>query len=173
MKEILRTDRLILRTWRLDDAEALFEICRDPEVMLHIGTGQPYQSVEEAQRFLGWAEAYQNENGFCRWAVIEKVSQKIIGSCGFARLEETGEIELGYLFARQSWGKGYATEAAAACLRYGFEQLNFTKVIALTDLEHTASQRVVERIGFTCLGIKSYGGEANMVYVAVDSEKES
>jgi ribosomal-protein-alanine N-acetyltransferase len=70
---------------------------------------------------LNWAAAYQNENGFCRWAVIEKSSGKIIGSCWFAR-RKMNDVELGYLFAREVWGKGFATEAANACLQYGFEK---------------------------------------------------
>ncbi|MDQ3323286.1 MAG: GNAT family N-acetyltransferase [Acidobacteriota bacterium] len=168
MKEILQTDRLIIRTWVFNDADALFEICRDSEVMLHIGTGEPYKSIDEAYQFLNWAVSYQKNNRFCRWAVIEKANRKIIGSCGFARLENSGEIELGYLFARNEWGNGYATEAANACLRYGFEQLGFTEVIALTDLKHTASQRVVEKLGFICRGIENYNSENNMVYVAVN-----
>jgi ribosomal-protein-alanine N-acetyltransferase len=171
MKEILQTDRLVIRTWIIDDADALFEICRNPEVMLHIGTGKPYQSVDEAYRFLNWAVSYQKENKFCRWAVIEKASRRIIGSCGFARLENSGEIELGYLFARNEWGNGYATEAANTCLRYGFEQLEFTEIIALTDLKHTVSQRVVEKLGFICRGIENYNSESNMVYVATNPRK--
>ena len=157
----------------LDDAAALFEICRNPEVMLHIGAGKPYQSVNEAYRFLNWAVSYQKDNGFCRWAVIEKASQKIIGSCGFARLENSGEIELGYLFARNEWGKGYAVEAAGACLRYGFDQLGFAEVIALIDPEHIASQRIVEKLGFICRGIKNYGGEDDKIYVAINPQKET
>lgn len=170
MKEILQTDRLVLRAWLPDDAEALFEICSDAEVMQHIGTGKPYRNIEEARRFLSWAAAHQKENGFCRWAVIERVSRKIVGSCGFARLAGSKEIELGYLFACRAWGKGYATEAAEACLLYGFERLGFTEVIALTDPGHVASQRVVEKIGFTRHGIRQYDGEDNMVYAAVKSE---
>lgn len=171
MKEILQTERLLIRTWAVDDTEALFEICRDSKVMQHIGTGKPYESKIEAQRFLNWAASYQEENGFCRWAVVERSSQKIIGSCGFARLENSGDIELGYLISHQMWGKGYATEAANACLRYGFEQLGFAEVVALTDPEHFASQRVVEKLGFICRGIENYGGENNMVYFAANPDQ--
>lgn len=170
MGEILQTERLLLRTWEPDDAEALFELCSDAEVMLHIGTREPYRNVEEARRFLKWAVDYQKENGFCRWAVVEKAGGEIIGSCGFARLEGGGEIELGYLFARHAWGKGYATEAAGACLRHGFERLGFTEVIALTDPGHLASQRVLEKLGFTCHGIKQYDGEDDVVYVKAKTE---
>ncbi|MBC7910412.1 MAG: GNAT family N-acetyltransferase [Pyrinomonadaceae bacterium] len=168
MMKLIETGRLTLRAWTLDDAEALFEICRDAEVMLHIGTREPYRNLDDARRFLRWAADYQEQHGFSRWAVVEKASQSVIGSCGFARLESTGEIELGYLLARRVWGLGYATEAAGACLRYGFDTLKFTEVIALTDPEHTASQRVLEKIGFTCQGLKEYDDDEDMVYLATN-----
>ncbi len=168
MMNLIETGRLALRTWTLDDAEAMFEICRDAEVMLHIGTREPYRNLEDARRFLRWVIGYQEQHGFSRWAVVEKASQSVIGSCGFALLESTGEIDLGYLFDRRVWGHGYATEAAGACLRYGFDTLNFTKVIALTDPGHTASQRVLEKIGFVCQGLKEYDGDEDMVYVATN-----
>lgn len=166
-KNILETERLILRPWRLADADVLFEICRNAEVMLHIGNRKPYKIVADAVKFLEWAAAYQNENGYCRWAVIEKSSGKIIGSCGFARLQNE-EIELGYLFAREVWGNGFATEAAADCLKYGFEKLNFEKIVALTGVGHTASQKVLKKTGFTERGIEKCGEEENMVYEAVN-----
>lgn len=171
MTKILETERLILRTWRYEDADALFEICRDAEVMLHIGDRKPYETVEKAKEFLNWAIPYQLENGFCRWAVIEKSSGKIIGSCGFAR-REIKEVELGYLFARQSWGKGFATEAAGACLEYGFRNLGFEIVIALTDVDHIKSQRVLEKIGFAQRGIEENpGNEKDLVFAATNHSK--
>jgi ribosomal-protein-alanine N-acetyltransferase len=168
-KIILETERLILRPWKLEDADAMFEICRDSEVMLHIGNRKPYESVEDAVKFLDWAISYQKKNGFCRWAVVEKSSGKIVGSCGFFRLKNDDK-ELGYLFAREVWGKGLATEAAGACLRYGYEKLNFTKIIALTDVAHFASQKVLEKIGFTPRGIEKYfDEEEDMVYEFVSA----
>lgn len=161
--QILETERLILRTWTYEDADELFEICREPEVMLHIGDRKPYESVEKAKEFLNWAVSYQKENGFCRWAVIEKSSGKIIGSCGFAR-REMEEVELGYLFAREKWGKGFATEAASACLKYGFENIGLTKIIALTDIDHVKSQKVLEKIGFTPRGIEKTDDGDDLVF---------
>ena len=131
--------------------------------MLHIGTRQPYKSVDEARAFLDWAIAYQTENGFCRWAVVEKSNEKIIGSCGFARRKRE-HIELGYLFAREVWGNGFASEAAQACVEYGFERLGLTKIIALTDVDHFASQRVLEKIGFRRRGIEKYEDDEDMVF---------
>jgi [ribosomal protein S5]-alanine N-acetyltransferase len=166
MSIILETGRLILREWTLDDAAALFEICRNAEVMRYIGTGKPYKTPDEAEKFLDWAVAYQKENGFCRWAATEKSSGKIIGSCGYAYPHDTPEVELGYLFARDVWGKGFATEAAGACLDYGFEKLAFREIIAITDLENVASQKVLEKIGFTRRGIEKIDGEDNVIYLA-------
>ncbi|HEX8248450.1 MAG TPA: GNAT family N-acetyltransferase [Pyrinomonadaceae bacterium] len=166
MNIILETERLVLREWTLDDAPPMFEICRDAEVMRYIGTGKPYKTLDEAEKFLGWAVAYQKENGFCRWAAIEKSSRKIVGSCGFAYTHEMPEPELGYLFGRAVWGKGFATEAARAVLNYGFEKLGFREIIAITDLENTASQRVLEKIGFTQRGVEKIDGEDNLIYLA-------
>jgi RimJ/RimL family protein N-acetyltransferase len=170
MTKILETERMTLRTWTYADADALFEICKDAEVMLHIGDGKPYESVEKAREFLNWAVPYQKKNGFCRWACVERSSGKIIGSCGFAR-REMEEVELGYLFARESWGKGYATEAARACLKYGFDKIGFTKLIALTDVDHEKSHRVLEKIGFTRRGIEKMDDGDNLVFEITDSSK--
>lgn len=166
MNIILETERLVFREWTLDDTPALFEICSDADVMRYIGTGKPYTTPDEAEKFLQWAVAYQKENGFCRWALIEKASGKIMGSCGFAYPHGMPEPELGYLFHRAFWGKGFATEAARACLNYGFEKLGFREIIAITDLENTASQRVLEKIGFAQRGVEKIDGEDNLVFLA-------
>ncbi|MGI9056746.1 MAG: GNAT family N-acetyltransferase [Pyrinomonadaceae bacterium] len=163
MGKILETERLILRTWTYADAERLFEICSDAETMLHIGDGKPYESIERAKEFLNWAIPYQLKMGFSRWAVVEKQSGEIIGSCGFARLE-TAEIEFGYLFARQVWGNGFATEAAQACLKYGFEEIGFEKIVALTDLDHEKSQNVLRKVGFYERGIEKTEDGDDLVF---------
>lgn len=170
MTKILETNRLFLRSWTLADNERLFEICTDADVMRYIGTGKAYKCISQANEFLNWAINYERENGFCRWAVIEKASGEIVGSCGFARPHGTSEIELGYLFAREHWGKGFATETAKSCLRYGFEKLGFREIIAITDPANSASQKVLEKIGFLKRGIEKFQGEDNLIYIAENSE---
>ena len=171
MGKILETERLILQTWTYDDAERLFEICSDAETMLHIGDRKPYETIEKAREFLNWAVPYQLKMGFCRWAVVEKKSGEIIGSCGFAFRDMT-EVELGYLFARQFWGKGFATEAARAALRYGFEKIGFEKVIALTDPDHEKSQNVLRKIGFHERGIeKNEDGDDDLVFEIINQSR--
>ncbi len=163
MGKILETERLHLRTWTYADAERLFEICSDAETMLHIGDREPYETIEKAREFLNWAVPYQLKMGFCRWAVVEKRTGEIIGSCGFAS-RDLEEVELGYLFAREAWGKGFATEAASACLRYGFEEIGFKKVVALTDLDHEKSQNVLRKIGFRERGIEKTDDGDDLVF---------
>lgn len=167
--KILETNRLILRTWTQLDADALFEIMRDARVMRYLAGGKPF-TREKVVEFLIWAEKYQGENGFCRWKVIEKASGETIGSCGFARPHGTAEIELGYLLAQKHWGKGFATEAARAVKRYGFVKLRFREIIALTDSENTASQKVLEKIGFARRGVEVRDGEETLVFLAKNPE---
>lgn len=169
MAKILETERLTLRHWESNDAKRLFEICCDADVMLHVGDGKPYENIDRAEKFLNWVALYQKEHGFCRWAVIEKDSEKIIGSCGFARLEN-GEIDLGYLFAKEVWGNGFATEAARACLMYGFEKLKFAKIIAMVDIEHIPSQKVLEKIGFIKQRIEKTETGDDLIFEITDQD---
>jgi len=150
MTIILQTERLIVRTWSPDDAKDGFRIWSDPEVMRYVGaTGQPHASIEETRALLGRLIAHQKLHGFGFWAVVEKESSQLIGSCGMGYQRDGGlPIEFGYTLARSHWGRGYATEAGRACLRYAFENLRLTKLSASVDSRNVASQRVLEKIGF-------------------------
>lgn len=158
-----------MQVWTQADSDALFEIMRDARVMRYLANGLPY-TFEQVKEFLIWAENYQAENGFCRWKVIEKASGEIIGSCGFARPQDMNQPELGYFLAQKHWGKGFATEATTACKLYGFGKLGFREIIAITDLENTASQKVLEKIGFAKKGVGSFRGEETLVYLATNPE---
>lgn len=149
MTTILETARVILRTWTLADADDGFRLWSDPEVMRYVGTGQPNESVEQTRGWLGRMIAHQEQHGFCFWAVVEKESNRLIGSCGMAhRLDGGPLMDFGYTLARSHWGRGLATEAAAAALRYAFEQLRLPELVASVDSRNIASRRVLEKIGF-------------------------
>lgn len=167
---ILETERLFLRKWTSADCGALFEILRDAEVVRFIADGKPF-TWEKVREFLAWAETYEQANGFCRWKVVERSSGETIGSCGFARPHDTDEIELGYLFAQKAWGRGYATEITDAATAYGFKKLGFREIIAITDVENTASQKVLEKIGFRRRGIEIICGEESLVFIKKKSDE--
>jgi len=148
MAIILETERLILRTWLLNDLKDFFEIYGDEEVWRFVDPKGVFKDEASARRVLQKGIAYQVEHGFCHWATVEKSRGRIIGACGFNLFEGGPRLELVYHFARLFWRQGYATEAARACLRYAFERLEAPMVVASIDKQNTASRRVLEKIGF-------------------------
>jgi len=146
MQIILETERLLLRTWQSDDAADAFAIWGDRDVMRYVG--QPLGDLRAAQRTLERAAAAQDLHGASLWAVVEKVSGEIVGACGFHFEAEGPEFELAYHFKPGHWGRGFATEAAQACVLYASETLHATKVIAGVKTGNVASLRVLEKVGF-------------------------
>lgn len=155
---MLETERLILRPFAEKDTEAVFALRQDAEIMRYIREPQKTRAETESWIKLVSSRWESEKIGFC--AVIEKASEDLIGWCGLWRLKETGEIEIGYAIDRKFQAKGYATEAAEACLAYGFGQLNLAKIVAVTRPENFASRRVMEKLGMRFDGLgKFYGAK--------------
>jgi [ribosomal protein S5]-alanine N-acetyltransferase len=154
---VLETERLIVRRWREVDAEGFFSLVSDAEVMRYIGDGRPWLEMKATHEWLAQTIAGYREQAYGRWAVVERATGRVVGSCGYGAPEIPAEIELGYLFARDVWGRGYATEAARACLAYGFDRLGFKEVGAGVAFGHAASCRVLEKIGFVYVGPHCFG----------------
>ena len=166
MTVILETPRLLLRTWTLDDAEAAFAFYGDPEVMRFLG-GVTHRDVAETRGVLaGRAMAHQALHGFSLWATVERATGRLVGACGLKFLEGGMNIEVGYHFARAVWGRGYATEAAAASVGYGFERLCLRRILGVVDPANHASQRVLEKVGLTYQGTGRYYNTDAKVYSA-------
>ena len=142
---LLETDRLILRMWRNEDFAAYEKMCADPEIMKYLG-GRTFDRLE-AWRHMAFLVGHWQLLGFGHWAVEEKESGKFIGRLGFLNPEGWPGFEIGWTLAREAWGKGYATEAAAACLDYGFEKLRFRDVYSFTSVLNKSSERVMQKIG--------------------------
>jgi ribosomal-protein-alanine N-acetyltransferase len=142
----IETRRLRLRGFTKDDLDALAAIYADPDVMRYMPGAKPVPR-ERVAASLGRMIAYWQEHGFGLWAVEDKESGRLIGRCSLVHLDSTPEIEVGYLFAADGWGKGYPTEAARAALDYGFTELDLDRIVAITRPENLASQHVLEKIG--------------------------
>lgn len=151
--EILRTPRLILRTWTLTDVADGFAIWGDPEVMKYVDSGNA-QSLDSVTKSIEAGIKHQEKFGYQHWAVIENESEKLIGACGFNRTEVPGQIELVFHFAKVFWGKGYATESAKACVAYAAETLKPIKIIAGCHPENEPSKKILLKTGFTFIGNK-------------------
>ena len=147
--QIIETKRLILRQFTLDDTEDLYRIYTDEETMRFQVLPENY-SVEVERYYLGrHIENYYKTLGFGIWAVILKENNRLIGRCGLVRqpLEGGEEIEVTYLIEREFWNQGFASEAASAALKRGFEKYNFQRIVAFIDPRNAASIRVAEKIG--------------------------
>lgn len=144
---VLETERLTLRAFTAADAAPLTAIHGDERTMKYLG-GQPDGSLLGAyDKILGYL-GHWALNGFGRWAVEEKASGRMIGRVGFLDApDEWPGNELGWTFLRESWGKGYATEAAIAARDFGFARLGMERVLSMIHPENTPSQAVAKRLG--------------------------
>jgi RimJ/RimL family protein N-acetyltransferase len=146
----LCTDRLLLRPWREADLEPFAAMNADPEVMEFFSKTL---SREESDALATRFRAMFDEHGYGLWAVEVPGLAPFIGFVGlhYEAFEAhfTPCVEVGWRLARGHWGKGYATEAARASLRYGFEQLGLGEIVAFTVPDNVRSRAVMERIGMT------------------------
>jgi RimJ/RimL family protein N-acetyltransferase len=148
--QILETERLRLREFRPSDAEDFYRIYTDAETMRFQGDLLENYSVEVERYYIGkHIEKYYAAFGFGLWAVILKENNRLIGRCGLLRQPVEGgeETEVSYLIEREFWNQGFASEAASATLKLGFEKYNFQRIVAFIDPRNTASLRVAEKIG--------------------------
>jgi ribosomal-protein-alanine N-acetyltransferase len=161
--------RLRLRMLRPADLESLLPIVGDPEVMKYLGAeAGATPSPEETKVILEKMIDFWAQHGFGRWAVVNKEDDELIGLCGFRLLDSTPELF--YLFARANWGKGLATEAARAALRFGFEELGFERIMAAARHANIASIKVLTKIGMRYEKEISHSGVNALCYVSTRDE---
>ena len=146
----LETDRLILRRWEYGDLVPFRAINGDPRVM------EFYPSVNDAtesDRILRAAETHFDQHGFGLFATELKSSGELLGFVGLQRIPYethfTPAVEIGWRIAFEHWNKGYATEAARACLDDGFTRLGLAEIVAMTAVINHRSRRVMEKLGMT------------------------
>jgi RimJ/RimL family protein N-acetyltransferase len=145
---ILETERLYLREMNQADFRSLCKIMQDEETMYAY---EGAFSDTEVQEWLDRQISRYQKWGFGLWAVILKETDEMIGQCGLTMQpwKDREVLEIGYLFQRPHWHKGYATEAAKACKRYAFEALGAGEVCSIIRDTNTASQNVAVRNGMT------------------------
>lgn len=148
--EILETERLILRQFREEDLDAYAAMVGDPEVMRHLGSGPMNRA--EAWRNMAMVLGHWRLRGFGMWAVEAKATGAMIGRVGCWRPEGWPGLEVGWALRRESWGNGYATEAARASLDAAFEGIGERHVISLIHGDNQPSIRVARRLGMRLEG---------------------
>ena len=143
---ILETERLYLREMNPSDFESLCKILQDEDAMYAY---EGAFSDSEVQEWLDRQISRYQKWNFGLWAVILKETDEMIGQCGLTMQpwKEDEVLEIGYLFERQYWHNGYATEATIACKKYAFEKLDADEVCSIIRDSNIASQKVALRNG--------------------------
>ena len=145
---ILETTRLRFRRLTMRDLDPLAAFYADPEVMRYVGAGLPRSREETRARLQELIDA-EARQGFGVWALLDRADGTFLGRAGLAVWNIAGrrEVEILYLLGRPYWGRGLATEAAAAIRDYGLNMLSEPRLISLIYPGNRASQRVAEKAG--------------------------
>ncbi len=146
----IATQRLMLRRWRDSDVEPFANLNGDQTAMRFMpGT----MTADETQALVGRIRDHFDAHGFGLWVVEATGVAPFIGFVGLQHVTFDAPfvpaVEIGWRLSPTYWGQGYATEAAAAALRFGFENLNLDQIVSFTVLANKPSWSVMERIGMT------------------------
>lgn len=157
------TPRLVLRRWQPDDLDAFARINADEETMATVGPSRALSSQESA-RALEVLMRHWEIHGFGLWAVEEAGAGRLIGRAGLWHPPDWPDVEVGWLLARDRWGRGLATEAARASLAYGFRTRRLDRVGSIIRPGNVASERVATRIGMRLHGDTTWRGNPVRTY---------
>jgi RimJ/RimL family protein N-acetyltransferase len=147
---MIETERLLLRRWRTADLEPFAVVNADPAAMRFMPAAM---TVDESRTMIERIEAHFETHGFGIWAVEAPGVAPFVGFVGLQQVgfeaHFTPAVEIGWRLSPAFWGKGYATEAAKAAIRFGFEKLNLDQIVSFTVPANKPSWSVMERIGMT------------------------
>jgi RimJ/RimL family protein N-acetyltransferase len=148
----LHSERLELRRFSGADLGPLLVAFGDPQVMRFIGAERKPLTGDGVKVLMRTADGHWADHGFGLLAVVDRSTGRVVGEAGLQLLEGGPDVELGYTLSRAAWGRGYATEAASAVLRWAFVGLGLERVVAVADPANAASLRVLDKIGMRRLG---------------------
>lgn len=149
--------------FRLDDLDAYAAMCADPEVMRYLGEGKTL-ARPDVWRQMAMILGHWQLRGYGLFALEEKATGALVGRAGIFEPEGWPGFELGWMLRRQSWGKGYATEAARRVIRHAFTEMGREHLISLIREANARSIRVAERLGQTLQGRVVLFGQEALVY---------
>ncbi len=147
MSSNLKSNRLILRSFRLDDAQIVFELASEYDIAANtLRIPHPYE-LSMAQEWIAGQASFEAEGKELVWAITLKEEGTLVGSIGLVLIEAFNQAELGYWIGKPHWNNGYASEAGLAVLKFGFEELDLNRIHAHHLSRNPASSRVLQKIG--------------------------
>jgi ribosomal-protein-alanine N-acetyltransferase len=139
--------------------------------MRYLGKG--VRTREETESALGAAIDHWNRHAFGIWIVVDLHEGQFLGRCGLRYFQDTPDVELSYSFARHAWGKGIASEATVASVKFGFEHLRLDRIVAIAMPENIGSRKVLERLGMRYQKNAMYFGLDHVFYAITAAEYQS
>ena len=156
----LETERLIIREPIIEDFEFIWKMRNDPEVTKFTGG---VTSLSKDELYSNHVKRCQNRSNTPKeYSVVLKATNEYIGYCGFQLCEVLGGIEILYGFLKEYWGKGYASEASEAVLKYGKNNLGLKKIHAAVNLRNLASEKVLINSGMEYVETIDYPNEGKV-----------
>ncbi|NLE22402.1 MAG: GNAT family N-acetyltransferase [Actinobacteria bacterium] len=153
----LVTRRLTLRPLTAADGGDVYAVFAAPEVMRSWNSAPPRDVVEAGEWAAHFADM-QRRLGYAHWRVSERAGDRLVGIAGLQPLDGGPDVELTYALEPSTWGIGYATEAAAAALEYGFEEARLDRIVAIAGPGNAASLHVLEKLGMRRCGEAEHWG---------------
>lgn len=148
----LHTERLSLRAMHPIDAEDMYDYSRRPEVTKYL-LWTEHKNVGYTKDYLFYVGTRYALGDFYDWAIIDLESRRMIGTCGFTRIDAANDCaEIGYVLNPDFHGKGYATEAVRKIIDFGFSELSLNRIEARFMKGNEASLRLMQRVGMTFEG---------------------
>ena len=176
MTPTLKTKRLIMRPFTINDAPAMFEMDSNPNVHKYLWQ-QPTQKIEETIKIIEYIIKQYEENNIGRFATFLKETGEFIGWTGIKYINDhvengnTNFYDYGYRLVEKFWNKGYATEASIAWLDYGFNKMNINTMNAYTHSQNGASNHVLQKVGMNF--IEDYPDKEGVIWKWWQLEKSN
>lgn len=166
---MLESERLLYRRLTMDDLPEMIEMRTDEEVNRYLG-GSKMQTPEFIEKRMHFYQECYEKFGFGVMAMIYKPENRVVGWSGLQPLEDTGEIEVGYGFIKEFWGRGLGKECARFWLDYGFNTLNLERIVAVASPENVASWTIMKKLGMTYEKTETHY-QSECVFYAISKEE--
>lgn len=160
----IELERIILRKLLFEDAEDMFDYARTEEASKYL-TWTPHPDIEYTKAYLRYVSQRYRTGDCFDWAVIDKNSGKMIGTCSIVKIDyKNNSAEVGYVINPKFQRRGFAPEATKAVIKFGFEVMEFERIAAWYIIENTASRKVMEKCGMSFEGVCRHGAKVKDKY---------